>query len=183
MDRMQLIYEEADDIKGNFIQESFLKSLNKWDKMEGEFYIKKPGMMRWNYKKPYIQEIIIYGRKIWIYYPLEKEVTVNKLSDALIDNISITFLLGAGNIKKDFNIKMAKVPYSFNLFPKNQMGDVDRIFINIDSKSYLIKLMEIHDIYGNINRLKFNNLSINNNISLSLFIFKPPKDVEIIGEE
>ncbi|MFV1993326.1 MAG: outer membrane lipoprotein chaperone LolA, partial [Acidiferrobacterales bacterium] len=53
------------DAEGNSIQES-----------SGRFWIKRPGKFRWDYKKPFTQKIIGDGKKVWIYDPELKQVTV-----------------------------------------------------------------------------------------------------------
>jgi len=46
--KIQKAYEGIKDIKGNFVQKSFIKDLKRTDTYNGRFFIKQP-KMKWEY--------------------------------------------------------------------------------------------------------------------------------------
>ncbi|MCJ7482353.1 MAG: outer membrane lipoprotein carrier protein LolA, partial [Thermodesulfovibrionales bacterium] len=48
--RIQKAYENIKDIRGSFIQKSFMKDLKKTETFKGQFFIKRPMQMKWSYE-------------------------------------------------------------------------------------------------------------------------------------
>jgi outer membrane lipoprotein carrier protein len=73
--------EKIYDVPGfsaQFVQESTIKAMDLTDVASGKIFVKRPGMMRWVYEKPYKQIIITNGKKLWIYKPEDNQVMLGK---------------------------------------------------------------------------------------------------------
>ena len=65
--RIQEAYKNIEDIKGSFVQKSYIKDLKRTDTYKGALFIKRPSKMKCVYKGEKPQEIIINNERIIIY--------------------------------------------------------------------------------------------------------------------
>jgi outer membrane lipoprotein-sorting protein len=50
IDRIQEAYNLAEDLDADFTQEAYNKAVGRTQKAEGKVYVKKPNLMRWDYR-------------------------------------------------------------------------------------------------------------------------------------
>ncbi|MFO0002307.1 MAG: LolA family protein, partial [bacterium] len=60
--------------------------------------------MRWRYESPEIQEFGIAGSEVVLYQETDKQVIVDAASSVLLSDLPVSFLLGLGNLKRDFTL-------------------------------------------------------------------------------
>ncbi len=184
--KVQQEYEIHSDFKANFVQESWVKSLGKKQIAEGAVEFKKPGKMRWIYRKPFKQEIISDGKTLWTYRPDDKQVIVSKMSQAFQSKAPSTFLAGIGNLKRDFEARFVKEPsskenYSLELTPLEAQGSLEKLFLTVERDSFKILQAKIQDAMGNITQINFSKIQFDNRLPDALFTFTPPKGVELFN--
>jgi outer membrane lipoprotein carrier protein len=184
--KVQEQYDTRADFKANFVQESMVKSLGKKQVSEGTVYFKKPGKMRWNYQKPFKQEIVCDGKTLWNYRPEDKQVMVGQMSQAVQGRVPSTFLAGLGNLQRDFQARWVKEPsprepYSLELTPQDIQGSLEKLFLLVDRESYQILQARIQDVMGNTTQINFSQIRFDNRLPDSLFTFSPPKGVEVFN--
>jgi outer membrane lipoprotein carrier protein len=182
--RVQEQYEIHTDFKASFVQESLVKSLGKKQRAEGLVYFKKPGKMRWIYRKPTKQEIISDGKILWNYRPEDKQVIVSQMTQAFQSKTPSTFLAGIGNLKRDFQARFIQDPssgkiYSLELTPLEAQGSLEKLFLLVDRENFKILQAKVQDAMGNVTQINFFKIQFDNNLSDSLFTFTPPKGVEV----
>ena len=182
--KVQGQYDAHGDFKADFVQESLVKSLGRKQISEGAVFFKKPGKMRWNYQKPFKQEIVSDGKTLWSYRPEEKQVLVSPMSQAAQGKVPSTFLAGLGNLQIDFQIRWAKEPspqepYYLELTPNEFQGSLEKLFLLIDRENYRILQAKIQDVMGNTTQISFSKIQFDNRLPDSLFAFTPPKGVEV----
>jgi outer membrane lipoprotein carrier protein len=182
--RVQEQYEIHTDFQAHFVQESLIKSLGKKQQAAGRVYFKKPGKMRWVYRKPTKQEIISDGKSLWTYRPEDKQVIVSQMARAFQSKAPSTFLAGIGHLKGDFQARFVKEPspgvdYSLELTPVEAEGSLEKLFLRVDQKNFNILQAKIQDAMGNVTQINFSKIQFDNNLSDSLFTFTPPKGVEV----
>src|SRR5437879_11011430 len=66
---VETAYGRITDLRAEFSQSSFNKSLNQTIPAKGTVYLKKGGKLRWEYTEPTAQEIVSDGKKLWVYTP------------------------------------------------------------------------------------------------------------------
>ncbi len=182
--KVQEQYEIHTDYKAQFTQESLLKSLGKKQVAEGVVYFKKPGKMRWVFRKPTKQEIISDGKTLWTYRPEDKQVVISKMAQAFQSKTPSTFLAGIGNLKRDFQARWSKEPspgsnYFLELTPREAQGGLEKLFLVVERDSFKILQAKVQDVMGNITQIHFSKIQFNNHLADSLFRFTPPKDAEV----
>ena len=73
---VETAYGRLNDLKAEFSQSSFNKSLGQTIEAEGIVYLKKGGKLLWEYTTPTAQEIVSDGKTLWVYTPTLNQVNV-----------------------------------------------------------------------------------------------------------
>ncbi len=181
--KIQEGYEKTGDLKAHFVQELTIKSLRKVEREEGTLYLKKPRQMLWDYSRPKSKKLVINSRKAWLYIPEDNLVYVQSAKKILNSRLVIRFLTGVGRLKDDFNIRYAgpqktdaEGNYRLELTPRvpGTTAGIERLSLEIRKDDYQIIACSLRDAYGNLTRITFRDIRINNQLPDSLFTFKPP---------
>lgn len=176
--KLQQKYETVATIEADFVQEATSKAMKRSDTSEGRVYFKKPGKMRWEYKKPLEDLIVSNGKTIWVFQP-DLAQAIEKPFDAGASGLATDFLSGIGDLKKNFKVKAADGNI-VTLIPNDPGESIRKITLMLDSKTGLIKKTTIDDAYGNETSITFKNMKTNIEIKDALFEFKPMKGVTIV---
>jgi len=192
--KVQEVYEKAQSYKAHFVQEVTLKTIDKTEKDEGTVCFKKPGKMRWEYRKspeqPLLQLIVSDGETMWFYTPSEKQVLVDKVERLLSSKTAMDFLSGMGNLKGEFKVKFSKAKglvdrgkyYLLELRPKDHPKDAGgKLLVAVSKASFMVDQSFIYDEFGNRTRIIFDNVEINTDLADDLFKFEIPKGVEVVN--
>jgi len=101
----------------------------------------------------------------------------------LNSRLVIRFLTGVGRLKDDFLVRFAQPHerdsqgnYLLELKPRSPgtTAGIERLALTVGKDDYHIIACSLRDTYGNLTRITFRNITINNKLSDSLFTFKPP---------
>jgi chaperone LolA len=166
------------DVRGKFAQTSHLKDLERVERYEGEFFIKKPSSMRWIFSKPRDEEIIIREGNLWIYKKSEKQALKSTFNKDTYAQVPIALMNSLDDLTTDFEIKLMK-DKMLELTPKKSMGVIKHIHLEVNALDFPIKKFIIFDSYGNIVEIEVLNAKINPGLEDSLFMFNPQPDVEV----
>jgi outer membrane lipoprotein carrier protein len=148
----------------------------------GVIYYQKPGKLRWEFESPQSETIVIDGKTVYDYDPGLNQVVETPVAQAFRSNAAAAFLLGVGNLKRDFKAEEAAATNSDGLMhlvltPK-QGGE--RIETGIDPKTYNIALLSIGDTMGNRSTFAFREVELNQPLPASQFTFAPPEGADIV---
>jgi outer membrane lipoprotein carrier protein len=153
---------------------------------EGKVYLKKRGMMRWDYTTPH-QKLISDGHTLWFYQPDEKQVLVSDLSNVLKERTPLAFLAGEGDLGRDFDllnlkesVSQKEESYVIELTPKEPLATFSKLVLTVDKKAFTILQAEVFDAMGNVTRTRFINVRTNVGLSDPLFRFAAPPGTEVI---
>jgi len=184
---IQQAYENTIDFQADFQQISFIKSIGEEQKASGKVYMKKPGLMRWEYLNPEKQLIILDGKVLWIYSHENKQVIKNDLINNFDSKTPYLFLLGLGKIEDEFNVKYinggasSKKDWLFlELRPKKEQPGLEKLVLKINPKNFQVEGSSIFDYYGNITSIDFYDIQINRDIPVSLFQYQVSEGIEVI---
>jgi outer membrane lipoprotein carrier protein len=183
---IQKRYEKTNDIEANFIQDYIGKGMKQPNRGEGKVYLKKKGMMRWDYTTPH-QKLISDGHTLWFYQPDEKQVLTSDLSSVLKERAPLAFLAGEGDLSRDFNFLNLKESvsqkvetYVVELTPKEALATFSKLILTADRKTFTVLQADVLDGVGNLTRTRFINIKTNVGLSDSLFQFAAPRGTEVI---
>jgi outer membrane lipoprotein carrier protein len=170
-----------------FIQKSVLKAMEIIDTASGRIYIKKPGMMRWEYEKPDRQTIITDGSKLWIYRPEDNQVMVGEAPSFFGEGKGASFLSDIKLIKQNFFIlpgeKGRNDHYHLKLLPRKKTLDLTGIDLSISGKTFDIVQVITTNEYGDETRITLRDFQFKQDLEDSLFSFEIPPGVDLVQIE
>src|SRR6267142_4469020 len=143
---VETAYGRITDLRAEFIQSSFNKSLNQTIPAKGTVYLKKGGKLRWEFTEPTPQEIVSDGKKLWVYTPTLNQANVADAPEALAGPAG-SFLAGLGRLRTEFQVRFlnpaqpkdADGHWVLDLTPKQPLPTLARLILALDAKSWEIK--------------------------------------------
>jgi outer membrane lipoprotein carrier protein len=168
------------DLQGRFIQTYRSGVLGRDVVERGTVSIKRPGLMRWEYRDPEAKTFVSDGKSFYFYVPGDKQVIVRDQADSR--GVTAMLLSGRVEILNQFDVGLETVPSGgvrLRLSPRKADGEVDRIYLDVDATDR-IRSIEILDPQGNRSRFDFQDLRENVGLPDGLFHFDVPRGVEVI---
>src|SRR3989442_8333194 len=101
---LEATYSRVMDLRAEFTQTAFNKSLNQTIPAQGTVYLKKGGKLRWENTEPTPQEIVSDGKKLWVYTPTLNQANVADTPEALAGPAA-SFLAGLGRLRTEFQAR------------------------------------------------------------------------------
>jgi len=180
-------YGRINDLKAEFNQNAFNKSLNQTIPATGVVYLKKGGKLRWEYTQPTAQEIVSDGKTLWVYTPTLNQVNVAPAPEALAGPAG-SFLVGLGKLREHFGVRFlnpvaprdAEGNVVLDLAPKQPLPTLSRLILSIDPQSWQVRKAVVYDQFENTVTMRFTKMALNTNLPDSLFTFTPPKGVATV---
>ncbi len=183
VDALQKSYDSAADFTADFRQETELKTINRTLKAWGKVSFKRPGKMLWRYEEPKDQWVIADGQNLYFYQPDQQQVLKSPLKSAFRSDVPLTFLLGIGNLKRDFKVTakgMEGGQHVLQLSPKDGSKGVDEVVLGVDPQTYAISWARIRDPAGNLTTVRFSNMRRGVGVSDSIFKPQIPQGVDVV---
>ena len=143
------------DFTADFFQRTQMKKEGREMRGDGVASVKlateaSPLMYRFQYYRPYQQEIVSDGKSLWIYHPENREVILSDVSFIYTRpgfnpdrDRAVNFLQGLGRISKDFQINYAGGMYDvagnyvLELNPRRAMLNIRRILLVVSRDSVI----------------------------------------------
>jgi outer membrane lipoprotein carrier protein len=179
--KIQKAYENIKDIKGSFIQKSYIKDLKKTETFKGTFYIKRPLRMKWSYEGNNAQDVLINNDEITIYQKKEKQAFRGRFDRETYGQAPIALLSGFGSIQEEFTVsdKEGKLL----LKPKKPMGGILSIEMGLSDGTFPIRSFTVIDSYSNRITMDLRDVRINTGLEDAFFNPALPKDVKIFRQD
>lgn len=175
---LKRIYSEIKDIKGNFVQKTYIKAINRTDTYRGNFFIKFPSRMKWMYRDEKEEtEIFIKDGEMILYQKNQKQAFRQRFDTRLYGHTPVALLAGLGKIEDDFYIEEREG--DLVLKPKKMISGIDSIILSPSSGEFPIGSLVITDKRSNRIEISLRDVIINTGISGSLFEFTPPEGVRL----
>jgi outer membrane lipoprotein carrier protein len=140
--------------------------------------------MRWDFAAPSEGTVVSDGATIYDYEKDLNQVVELPVNKALKSSAT-AFLLGLGNIRRDFKVSMPPASSSDGLVhlilvPKS---GGDRMELGLDPNSYDIVKFRLTNQVGGVTELKFSDIRTNLALDDSLFVFTAPQGADIVRSE
>jgi outer membrane lipoprotein carrier protein len=181
LDRLQRHYHDTNSFTAKFNEEIAAVGAPKKNRT-GTVSFRKPGRMRWEFDDPEKQTIVSDGETLYSYDPDLNQVVETPLKQALKSSSATSFLLGIGNINRDFKAAFAH--------PATPTGLVDlildaktggyKIEVGLDPKSYNLMTLTLTDQLGDVTRIDFSDIHDNVELPDSIFAFKTPEGADVV---
>ena len=189
--KLQARYEGTKDLQADFKQTVRIEGFATPITSTGKMFIKKPGLLRWDYLDPNVEEIYVTRNDVMMYVPEHKQVLVGSLTQMAASQAPLQLLQGVAKIDEEFIVEPAKngergeggIPL-VALTPKPgdlpAQGPIIRIVLELQPKTYYIKGVTIHEVSGNVSTFQFSNLKPNVGLKADVFKFEVPPGVEVV---
>jgi outer membrane lipoprotein carrier protein len=187
LEGLQKKYSQVRDLRMEFIQS--VKSPRRAAKTAtGTLLLKRPGLMRWEYKTPVEKLFVSNGKTVFFYLPEEKQLQKTKVRESRDQRIPFMFLLGKGNLKRDFS----KVEWAFDekpffqgnrailAYPKKGIDEFARILMEFSPQTFQLQRVTVFHVDGTMNEFVFTNIQQDLGVTAGIFDFKVPPGTEVI---
>jgi outer membrane lipoprotein carrier protein len=190
LEQVQSHYSSIESMQGNFHQDSYVAALDEGEVSSGTMVFAKPGKMRWSYKTPRQQEVVIRDGELWMYQPDKGQVMIDSIGAVLLSALPVSFLMGIGNVTKDFDFVSAcrtSAGIAVSLVPHKDGASTGKeealegFTLLVDETKNVPKGAKIISVGGNTTAIVFENLQLNvPGIAPGRFVLEYPKGVDIL---
>ena len=147
----------------------------------GSFEFARPNRFRFVYAKPFEQQIVADGQKVWIYDADLNQASSRKFDSAL--GATPAALLAGGSLDKDFDL--APLPAKDGLewvaaTPRAKDGAFKSVRVGFRAKE--LAAVEIVDAFDQRSLLQFSRFTADVLIPAETFQFKPPAGADVIEQ-
>ena len=175
-------FNNTTTMRAQFSQVVNDKQGRKIQEVDGTMQLQRPNKFRWDYKKPYEQQIVSDGKQVFLYDTELQQVTIRELSKTL-GSSPAALLAGGEAVEKSFILKNAtrKDGLAWVLaLPKDKESGFDRVLLGF--KADKLRKMELYDSFNHITHITFDEVERNPILQDATFLFTPPEGVDVVGE-
>jgi outer membrane lipoprotein carrier protein len=181
LDRLQKHYQQTTSFSAKFTEEISPAGGAKRERA-GTVYYRKPGQMRWEFAGQDQEIIVSDGKLLYSYQPDLNQVLETPLEQAFKSSGTAAFLLGIGNVQRDFDASMPATAPADGLThvvlkPKNGS---DSFEMGVDPKTLDLKSLRLTDALGDVTELAFSDIKRDAPLDAKLFTFIPPAGADIV---
>lgn len=191
-DAVDTLREFTRDVKTG--RASFMQTVSSPDGVKkktssGTFEFARPDRFRFAYAKPFQQQIVADGRKVWLYDVDLNQVTARKQSQVL-GSTPAALIAAAPNLRAlqaDFTLQAAPDKDGLqwvSATPKAKDGQLQavRVGFKTDGKATELAALEIFDSFGQRSVMTFAKVEVNPALAADSFQFKPPAGVDVVKQ-
>ncbi|HEY6299039.1 MAG TPA: outer membrane lipoprotein carrier protein LolA [Candidatus Binatus sp.] len=182
LDRLQRHYRDTNSFTAKFNEEIATVGAPK-RQSQGTVSFRKPGRMRWEFSDPEKQTIVSDGETLYSYDPDLNQVVETPLKHALKSSSATSFLLGIGNINRDFKAAFARPPTPtglVDLILDAKTGGY-KIEIGLDPATYNLMTLTLTDQLGDVTKIAFSDVRDNVELPDSNFVFNAPAGADVVN--
>jgi len=179
---LQEFFENTNSMRAKFHQVVNDNKGRKVQEVDGTMQLQRPNKFRWDYNKPYEQQIISDGKQVFLYDTELQQVTIRDLSKAL-GSSPAAMLAGGEAVEKSFILKNAirKDGLTWVLaLPKDKDSGFERVLLGF--KTEKLRKMEMVDSFNHTTLITFDEVERNPSLQDATFLFTTPKGVDVVGE-
>ncbi len=182
VDDLKHFYQNTRSMRADFRQTVFDQKGSKLQEVDGTMLLQRPNKFRWDYHKPYEQQIISDGRQVFLFDIDLQQVTVRTV-DKVLGTSPAALLAGGPNVEESFQLSrladfegMQRVQAK----PKQKDSGFQVVVISFDHDK--LAEMRLVDAFGQSTHIVFSNVEVNPSLQASQFLFNIPKGVDVVGE-
>ena len=182
IDQLRAFISASKTLSADFKQISFDEKGSPTQTSFGLFYLQRPGKFRWDYQKPYIQQIVSNAGKVWFFDADLEQVTIKKLDQSLGSTPAL-LLTGEVSLEENFTLEKQGTDGDMvwmKLLPKNEESGFNYILIGLEKGR--LAGMELSDSFGQLTRIYFSEVKTNINIDPDVFEFTVPEGADVFEE-
>lgn len=182
VDDLKHFYSATQSMRANFKQTVYDQKGRKIQEVDGTMLLQRPNKFRWDYHKPYEQQIISDGHQVFLFDIDLQQVTVRGL-DKVLGTSPAALLAGGPAVEAGFQLTrlvdndgMQRVQAK----PKQKDSGFQVVVVSFDHSR--LAQMRMVDSFGQSTHIVFSNVEMNPALKAEQFLFKAPKGVDVVGE-
>lgn len=181
---LQKRYAAVETAAGNFVQTYRAPGVEQTE--SGVFWLKRPGLMRWEYREPEEKLFVADGKESFLYVPSERQVTVQPLTPEDFEGTPLGLLLGARHFSRGYEASAdggtprLEGTVLLRLLPRRPDSGYDYLVLELDRDTSDIRRIVIREHIGNTSEFLFSDVSTNVRVPAGRFRFTPPRGVEVL---
>ena len=190
VEKVEAQYARTKDLQANFTQETIFEGFETGFSSSGKLYLKKPGLLRWDYLEPSKEQIYVNGDQVMMYVPDHQQVVKGALTQMAASKGPLALLQDVGTLSQQFSIidssdedRGKSTAPILTLVPK-PTGDrpptMKKIVLKLMPDSFLIQEITLFEASGNISRVVFDHIQVNQGVSTQLLQFEVPSGVVVV---
>lgn len=184
-------YAQTKDFQADFTQELRIEGFDTPIRSAGRVYLKKPGLLRWDYLEPTVEHIYVHDDRLAVYVPHHHQVVKGSLSMMVATKAPLQLLQGIGHVTEHFSVHPTGdgevgedgLPL-LTLIPKTDRdsapSSMTRIVADIQPETYFIRSLALHESNGNVSTFRFSNFKANTGLDEAVLTLNPPEGVVIV---
>jgi outer membrane lipoprotein carrier protein len=183
---LQRWLDGTDDLRGRFEQRLVSGALGSDLAETGDFYIARPGRMRWDYREPERKIAIVDGDSTWLFLEEDEQLILGRLEEQ--GELLPRLLAGKGRITDEFEASVMAEPrragggaYQLQLVPVGGDQAFESVVVVLRPPRFAIEAVEVFDAAGNRVFYRFSELRRNRGLPEGLFEFVPPEGTSVMG--
>jgi outer membrane lipoprotein carrier protein len=154
----------------------------------GSFAFVRPSVFRFDYNKPFVQNIVADGKNLWLYDFDLNQVTVRSQAQAL-GSTPASLIASASDLAtlgKEFELLAAPSEAGVDwVVAKPKMKDSSlqqvRIGLRQEDGHMVLAHLDIVDAFGTRSQMRFDKVQVNpSQLTASQFNFVPPKGADVV---
>jgi outer membrane lipoprotein carrier protein len=177
--KVQGFYERTRDLEARFKQTYAYAGFGRRQTSSGVLKVKKPGMMRWDYEKPVAKTVAVKGSRLVQYEPGENQAFVDEHFDASTMSAAVTFLLGKGDLAREFELSQDEVG-NLVLRPREADPRVASITLAVAADGQVTSTRVV-DESGNVNEIQLDAVKRNTGLPDAAFDVALPEGVQKVA--
>jgi outer membrane lipoprotein carrier protein len=187
--RLQAHYDAVRDFSADSTQTPPGGARGPRAEERGTVLVKKPGMMRWEYEVPEKKLFVADGVKMYSWVPGDNQVIVSSVPAADRATTPVLFLVGKGNLTRDFVIsyadpaRVAPTSVALSLVPRNREPDYDSLTLVVDRATLRLQQLIAVDGQGGTSTFRFDNLKENVGVPDKAFSFRIPRGADVVTRD
>jgi outer membrane lipoprotein carrier protein len=154
----------------------------------GSFAFVRPSVFRFDYNKPFVQNIVADGKNLWLFDADLNQVTVRNQAQAL-GSTPASLIASANDLAslgKEFELQAAPSEAGVDWVvakPKMKDSSLQQVRIGLRSEDGQMVLahLDIVDAFGTRSQMRFDKVDVNpSQMTASQFNFVPPKGADVV---
>ncbi|GFO75912.1 outer membrane lipoprotein carrier protein [Bathymodiolus platifrons methanotrophic gill symbiont] len=177
--KLEGFISRAKNIQAKFTQVSLDELGKVMQTSQGDFYLQQPGKFRWNYNKPYEQQIVSKDGKVWFYDADLEQLIIKKIDQSIGDTPAL-LLSGSVDLNEKYTIVKQRQEGDIlwlKLTPKNTDSSFKYILVGL--KGDMLYGMELSDNFGQLTQIIFSDVTMPKSLAPDLFKFIVPEGTDV----
>lgn len=190
VEKVEAQYAKTKDLQADFTQETRFEGFETGFSSSGKLYLKKPGLLRWDYLEPSVEQIFVNEDQVMMYSPHHQQVVKGTLTQIAASKGPLALLQGVGTLSEQFTVLDTSTEGSgqqaipvLTLEPKPDgqgPATLKKIVLKLLPDTYLIQEMTLFEVSGNVSRVTFDHIQVNKGVASDLLTFELPPDVVVV---